>query len=33
MDRWRVIRYVKQLSGAGAEPAAAKDSTAVKPNN
>jgi len=33
MDRWRVIRYVKQLSGAGAEPAAANDSTAVKPNN
>jgi len=32
MDRWRVVRYVKQLSGASAEPAAAKDSTAVKPN-
>jgi len=29
MDRWRVIRYVKQLSGAGTEPAVAKDSTAV----
>lgn len=31
MDRWRVVKYVKQLSGAGAEPAAAaKDSTSTK---
>lgn len=30
MDRWRVVKYVKQLSGAGAEPAAAKDSTQTK---
>jgi mono/diheme cytochrome c family protein len=30
MDRWRVIKYVKQLSGVGAETAtAAKDSSAI----
>jgi mono/diheme cytochrome c family protein len=30
MDRWRVIKYVKELSGAGAQVAPAADSTATK---
>jgi mono/diheme cytochrome c family protein len=29
MDRWRVIRYVKELSGAGGTTSAASDSTAM----